>query len=34
MNSLEDAYINIAREEEKLLRELKKDGLQRSLSNV
>jgi len=29
MNSLEDAYINIAKEEEKLLRDLKKHGMQR-----
>ncbi len=27
MNSLEDAYINIAREEDRLLEELKKHGV-------
>ena len=27
MNSLEDAYINIAREEDRLLEELKKNGV-------
>lgn len=29
LNTLEDAYINIAREEEKLLENLKKHGMQR-----
>jgi hypothetical protein len=29
INSLEDAYINIAKEEEKLLKELQERGMQR-----
>jgi len=31
MNTLEDAYVNIAKEEENLLRDLQKDGMRRSI---
>jgi len=34
MNSLEDAYINIAKEEEKLLENLKKYGMRRLTENM
>jgi len=33
VNSLEDAYINIAKEEEKLLANLEKDGFRRFSQN-